>query len=275
MDFSFLKKSSGKILILGDIDTGKTYLSFYLLRKALTLRKEVGLLCSDLGQSAVGPPGCVSFKKFRRQDRVNYPEDLIPADIIEFVGELSPAGVIASHLVATKIVLEKALISTPLVIINTTGYVVSPEAQALKVLKIRLINPDIIIAIQENNELEPIIKNFECGKTKIYKLKKSKKVKKRNKKERACFRLTLFRAYFKEAGIITIKNKSFCLKKNMVVGLLDSDLSTQALGVIVETKKVLKILAPQMRREVKFIKLSSIFISPQDLSDLDQKKGVK
>jgi polynucleotide 5'-hydroxyl-kinase GRC3/NOL9 len=260
MNTSFLKKPKLKVLILGGVDTGKTYLSFTLIKKALQFRKRVGFLCTDLGQSSLGPPGCVSFKIFTNRDKVSYPLAYISPDRIDFVGSLSPQGCIASFLVSTKLVLEKALKEIPLIIINTTGYIKPPEACLLKFLKIRLIAPDIILAIQEKRELEPILENFYTSKIKIYKLKKSKKARKRTRSQRASFRLALFKSYFREAKLLIFKKNITGVEKNMVVGLLDENLHTICLGLVKDKKRYLEVLAPPCREEVKFIKPSTIFV---------------
>jgi len=257
---SLYKKKTLKIIILGKTDTGKTFLSFRLVKEFLKLKRKVGILCSDLGQSCIGPPGCVSFKLFSSLRRT--PSSYVPADFMEFVGTLSPSGNLANHLLATKMVLDKALAKAEVIIINTTGYIKGEEARFLKFSKIRITKPDIIVALQEKDELEKILNFFE-GTIYIVRLKRSERVKKRSAEERASFREKLFHAYFKRAKIVNFFAKS-CFKENMVVGLLDKRLATLGLGRIekVEKHKV-KVLIPYSveAKRVKYLLPSLIFIS--------------
>jgi len=263
--FSFLKKQKCKVLILGDVDTGKTYLAFSLIKEALKYHRKIGFLCTDLGQSAVGPPGCVSFKVFTRGDKISSSSSLIIPDIIDFVGSLSPAGVEIFHLASTKIVLEKALKQAEFIVINTTGYIRPIAAQSLKVLKIRLISPEVIIAITKRRELSYILDNFSKSSITLYTLKKSVKVKRKSKRERAEFRLKLFRAYFKKAHSLSFKVRSSYFSSNMVIGLLDREFTTLALGLVKRKfNSRIEIIAPPFRGKVSYLRPSSIII-PESL----------
>ena len=265
MRFSFLKKRKCKVFILGDVDTGKTYLAFSLVKEALKYHRKVGLLCTDLGQSAVDPPGCVSFKVFTKEDKISSSLSLIVPEIIDFVGSLSPAGIEIFHLASTKVVLEKALKQVEFVIINTTGYIRPIAAQVLKVLKIRLINPEVIIAIAKGKELNHILDNFSKSSITLYTLKKSVRVRKRSRKERAEFRLKLFRAYFKRLHTLSFKVNSSYFSPNMVIGLLDRELTTLALGLVRRKfNSRIEIIAPPFRGRVSYLKPSSITI-PESL----------
>jgi len=261
-DRNFLNKKLLKIIILGKTDTGKTFLSFKLAKEFLKLKKRVGILCSDLGQSSVGPPGCVSFKViFSEKELKSF---YLPADFMEFVGSLSPSENLTSHLLATRLILDRALKKTDVIIINTTGYI-KEKGVFLKVLKIRITNPDVIVAIQEKDELEKILNLFE-GVIYIIRLKKSKRVKKRTKKMRAKFREELFKAYFKNSELVNflINSNLKFFREKMIVGFLDKKLNTLGLGKIEEIRKgKLKILVPSSvnKEKIKFILPPTIIIN--------------
>ncbi|RKY36618.1 MAG: hypothetical protein DRP72_03910, partial [Candidatus Omnitrophota bacterium] len=166
---------------------------------------------------------------------------------------------------STKVVLEKALKQVEFVIINTTGYIRPIAAQVLKVLKIRLINPEVIIAIAKGKELNHILDNFSKSSITLYTLKKSVRVRKRSRKERAEFRLKLFRAYFKRLHTLSFKVNSSYFSPNMVIGLLDRELTTLALGLVRRKfNSRIEIIAPPFRGRVSYLKPSSITI-PESL----------
>ncbi len=262
MKFKFLQRDSAKVLILGRVDTGKSYLSFELLKKALLKRDRVALVCCDLGQANVGPPGCVSFKIFTHKDVIPHPSTYIPADEIEFVGMLSPVENMAYYLAMVKIVTDRAFKKSKFVIVNTCGFCDLPEAKVLKFLKIRLLSPDVIIAIQEKNELEDVLELFSFFDIEIIRVKKSKKVKRRSKEKRAYFRKKLFKEYFKNSRLfpLKVKERNSFFEENMLVGFLDKNLRTICLGVIKRNYKGWNVLAPYYGRRIKFIAPSSIFL---------------
>jgi len=268
MRFSFLKGINQRVLVLGNVDTGKTFLCFRFLQEVLKFRKEVGLVCADLGQSAVGPPGCVSFKIFTKAPFFKDAFFYVEPDKIEFVGSLSPHGFVSEHLTCTKNMVEEASCYTNFIIINTTGYIKGQEAYQLKFLKVRLLRPTTIVAIQEKNELEDLLKLFSCHpRLTLYRLRKSKKVLKRSKQMRADFRNFLFREYFSKFYKINLRVGNVHLKERELVGLLDKNLVTVSLGVITKLDKLkMEVITPLKNiRDLWSIKPSSILIDKEVL----------
>ena len=143
------------ILILGATDTGKTTLTKYLANGLLRRGRSVSLVDADVGQSDIGPPTTIAiaspkepFYKFSTLSPVG----------IYFIGSISPVGHLLPMLVGTKLMVEQA--KTQHVLIDTTG-LISGLGKALKAHKIELLDPDLILALQREEELEPILnRNF-------------------------------------------------------------------------------------------------------------------
>lgn len=82
------------------------------------------------------------------------------------------------------------------VIVDTTGYV-EGAGRVLKGYKIDAIRPDIIVAIERRQELEPILRSHATYRT--LRLRSSRKAHPRDRWERDLARGKAFAAYFKEA----------------------------------------------------------------------------
>lgn len=173
----------GKIMVLGDVDTGKTEFCRFLVNSGLEKKYTVGVLDLDIGQSHIGPPGSLGFgiakKRVRNLEKV-------PAEIIYPVGALSPTG-ITEHIVSTlKTMLPKIPESVDFLVVDTTGYICTDEALNLKLQKINLINPDRIVIIEEDNELEGLVKRLDA--TRVYRFPVNSKAKPKSIEKRTKFR---------------------------------------------------------------------------------------
>jgi polynucleotide 5'-hydroxyl-kinase GRC3/NOL9 len=254
-----LKRKPLRILILGDVDTGKTTFSLYLTQKLLDKKRKVCLFCTDIGQSLVGPPSCIAYKILKKSFRK------IPAHLkeerMEFIGSFSPVSILLPFLVNIKILLEEVENKVDTIVINTTGYIKTKEAVFLKIEKIRLIKPDIIFAFQRKKELEPILEKFYSHPhLKIYHLKPPSSIRKRTLKERAEYRQNILKNFFKNSYLYKIETKTSYLREKMLVGLLNKELKTVSLGIVIKIDKdKITLLTPLKNlREIKFTKPSSI-----------------
>jgi polynucleotide 5'-hydroxyl-kinase GRC3/NOL9 len=250
-----------KILILGDVDTGKTFLSLQLARMSLEKNRKVAILCCDLGQSLVGPPATVAYKVLKK--RILLRKALyLKEDRMEFIGSFSPSGFLLSFLINIKLLLEEIENKADIIIVNTTGYVKTKEAVYLKTEKIRLIRPNIIFALQRKRELEPILDKFySYPDLKIYHFKTSPYVKRRTSKERRNYRHKILKIFFKNASLHRLKIESSSLEDKMLIGLLDKRQRTVSLGLIKKVKEnSINLLTPLKKLDtIKFIKPSLIF----------------
>lgn len=147
------------ILILGGVDVGKTAFTIYLSNLLTSKGNKVIIIDEDLGQSEIGAPTTIGMAYVTRPIA-----SLAQAKYITgyFVGSTSPSGVIHRVLIGVRTLLDKAKGHNPdYIIINTDGWIYGKDARELKIGIIMLTKPNVIIAIQKSNEVEPIIKPFE------------------------------------------------------------------------------------------------------------------
>ena len=146
--------TSGISMLIGGLDTGKTTLALGAVRHALALGRTPVLVDADVGNSAVGPPACVSMKVFRSTDDL---ERLDEPDGLHFVGTITPSRLVLQHVVATAVMTQRARDLGDCIIIDTTAVASGVAGETLKYHKTELCRPDRIVALQRGEEMEPVV----------------------------------------------------------------------------------------------------------------------
>lgn len=147
------------VLVLGKGDSGKSSLCTFLVNKLIDSRCRVGVVDGDIGQSDIGPSGTVGYAVASKPITELYNLRLINAC---FVGVTSPIEAIAKiveGLAAMKAELMQRQVD--FLVINTDGWVVGDIAIRYKTALIKKLNPDVIVGVQVESELEPLITNLE------------------------------------------------------------------------------------------------------------------
>lgn len=151
-----LAGARGTVLLLGATDVGKTTLRTLVARAAWQAGRRVAVVDADVGQSEIGPPGCVGMLLLDSPERLR---DATRADALAFVGAPSPSGRMLEHAAATLLMAEAATeAGADLVLVDTTGLVEGAPARRLKWAKLRLLRPRVVVALQRSGELEPILR---------------------------------------------------------------------------------------------------------------------
>ncbi|HEY6839390.1 MAG TPA: Clp1/GlmU family protein, partial [Geobacteraceae bacterium] len=141
---------------------------------------------------------------------------------------------------------------TPLVVVDTTGLIAGELGTGLKIAKIRAVAPSCIIAIQREEECEPILAHFGGSVPHHHRLAPSPLAQKRSPEVRARTRREKLAAYFAAAGerehlLATERVELFRLAQpanlvhqdllpGTVLGLNHGE-ETRALGVVIEADK--------------------------------------
>jgi len=144
----------GVMLLLGGPDTGKTVFARRLLSAAAASAVSAAYVDADVDQSTAGPPTCVGLHLVRRPADLS---DLSRVDAMEFVGSITPEGVVLQHVVATAKLVAHARAEADLVVVQTTGSISGVVGQTLKYHKMELCRPDIVVGLQRGSELEPLV----------------------------------------------------------------------------------------------------------------------
>lgn len=184
------------VLFIGAVDTGKTTMIRELAGE-LARKSKVGVVDADIGQSSIGPPSTVAWGRVSgRFDSW----DSLAAEDLYFTGDVSPSGNLLQLLTGTKLMTEAALAACDKVLVDTTGLVGKQVGGILKRQKIDLLRPDMIVAIQDQQELIPIIKPLRVMKSmRVKVLGVHGAVRKRTVIERSYYRRDRFRHYFHDS----------------------------------------------------------------------------
>jgi len=191
------------MFLIGETDSGKSTLAAVLASEAIAAGRRVAIVDADVGQSSIGPPACVGLA-MPRQQFTSF-DDLAP-DAVDFVGACSPAGHLLQAATSTGALVNAARAAgCETIIVDTTGMVSGGLARALKVAKIRLVDPDVIVAVQFEDEVEHLVAPYRTRKRpRVLRLPTSRAVRGRSREERTANRQRRFAAYFKGAKLVEV-----------------------------------------------------------------------
>ena len=141
------------ILLLGASDTGKTTLIEQTLH-GWTPPGPIALVDCDVGQSRLGPPTTVAWSVLEQPF-----EAWTKLPVQEFVvtGAVSPEGNLDIFLSAVQRIVASARRYSPRVLIDTTGLISGELGVELKQRKLALLRPDVVVALEGNDELAPFL----------------------------------------------------------------------------------------------------------------------
>lgn len=130
------------VLFLGGVDVGKT-----TLIKELYAKVNGEIVDADVGQSAIGPPACISRGIYQQSSESSKPE----VRESYFVGDISPRGNFIQVLTGLK---RMVSLSERPCLIDTDGYIDGGAARAFKGEMINLVKPDLLALLQRRGELD-------------------------------------------------------------------------------------------------------------------------
>lgn len=146
--------TQGVTMLIGGLDTGKTTVALDAVRYALAEGHRPVLVDADIGISTVGPPACVGMKVFESEadlDRVHEP------DALHFVGAINSSRLVLQQVVATAVMVERARHLGDVIIVDTTAVASGVSGETLKYHKAELCRPDLVIALERGEEMEPVV----------------------------------------------------------------------------------------------------------------------
>jgi polynucleotide 5'-hydroxyl-kinase GRC3/NOL9 len=147
-------------LVIGGTDTGKTSLCTYLANRLICLGKRVAVIDGDIGQSDIGPPCTVAYCIPSRPT-----VDLFELKLENafFVGATSPSenpSLTIEGLQRMKNEVSEK--SVEYILVNTDGWVIGDEGFAYKRRVIQQLKPDLILCLQREDELKPLLETLGC-----------------------------------------------------------------------------------------------------------------
>lgn len=187
------------IIVLGEVDTGKSFFATYISNKLYSAGYSVGVIDCDIGQSDVGAPGTMGLTYITK------PTLFLPSSPVAemyFVGAHSANLHFLPSLVGFNFLLRKSDEQADITIVNTSGWVQGDGGRAYKRAKMEIMNPDIIVLLQRGNELEHLVKIYEPSR--IFRISVSTKATMTPPSERKSLRELVMAQYFKGAKEIEL-----------------------------------------------------------------------
>jgi polynucleotide 5'-hydroxyl-kinase GRC3/NOL9 len=196
------------MLVMGDVDVGKSFFTTYLANIMLRRGLRVGAVDSDVGQADIGPPTTMGLGIFEQPVAQLYE---VPISNAYFVGSMSPSEHMLEFVVGVKWLVERGLKKADVVVVNTPGWVSGGPARSLQLYTLETLDPDIVVALQREGELEHLLSNVPP--TRVKRLPVSAKVRSRSSAERASLRAMMLGKYFEDAGKLVLNLRKVRLKR--------------------------------------------------------------
>lgn len=203
-----ITKKPRVVLILGEVDTGKSFFSTYIANMLVGQNLRVAVVDGDAGQSDVGPPTTLGVVVVERP--VVFLQEVQP-HAAYFIGSMSPAGHILEFMVGIKRMVERGLEKADVTVVNTAGWTAGGPGRALRLYEMELLNPDIIVALQRGKELEHLLKCMD--QTKVRRISVSKQVRPRSRSDRTFLRELALARYFEGAGRLALDLRKVLLER--------------------------------------------------------------
>lgn len=188
-----------RILVLGEVDTGKTFFSTYLANRLLSRIGKTAILDCDTGQSDIGCPG--TFGMLLLEKPAIFLSEL-EASHMYLLGAHSPGLHFVPALTGLVEMLRKAEKDADALIIDTTGWVQGDGGRAIKKAKLDIVQPDKVVLMQRGTELEHLVRHLPAEK--IVRLPVSKKASSTSQMDRKELRELVSRRYFADSRVFEI-----------------------------------------------------------------------
>lgn len=229
-------------MIVGGADSGKSSLCTYLINKLINEKQAVAIVDGDVGQSDVGPPCTVAYTCVAKPVTDLF---ALKAENTFFVGFTSPSENITKTIegvasLEAEVLKEKV----DFVVVNTDGWVLGEDAVEYKLQLTKKILPDIVLGVQQNKEITPLLAKLENFKVLI--LDSAGAVRERTREKRRNLRELGYMKYLTDAKVktwplsrLTIENGILCLsqkpeykQKGLLLGLHDAQMRFLGIGVL-------------------------------------------
>jgi polynucleotide 5'-hydroxyl-kinase GRC3/NOL9 len=260
------------VMVIGKPDVGKTTLSSYLYRTLIDAGKSIALLDGDTGQSSLGPPTMMTLFVKSASPGQDHNSQIIKR---YFVGSISPTRHMLSVLVGAAKLVEFGFKSGAGVIVYDTSGLIDPISGglALKNAKIDLLRPEVLIAIQREQELQSlIVPHRRSGRGKIIETKPSNFAYSRSIDFRRLNRQMKFADYFRASHETTLDWSKLAIfpspvfRMQRLVSLEDGEGFSLGLGIVTRInreRKLVSVLTPtDCNEQINSLRLGDLLVDP-------------
>ncbi len=272
-----LPQGPGPVLIIGGPDAGKSTFAHYLAGRYLEAGRRVALVDGDPGQSRLGPPATMNVALV---EALESGERVRGLRWRRFVGHVSPRGRMVVVLVnAIRLVSMARRQGAETVIYDTSGLIRPAHGGLyLKLSKVDLLRPAALIALRQDQELEPILAPLRSSRrVPVFELPVSPAVRPRDPATRRRYRARRFAGYFARAQTLTVPLTGRAVipepafYPHQLVGLEDRHGFLLSLGIVLAyrpQRHAVELLArPFPMERLDTLHLGDLLVDPRTFED--------
>ena len=264
----------GTSLVLGSADTGKTALVRAIANHAAS-SQPVGIVDADIGQSHIGPPATVGWA-IVDGPQVDFSQ--LSVGGISFVGDIAPTGHLLQLTGAIIQCVQQSSKVAELIIIDTPGFIYGPAAWALWWTVQRILQPELILAVERDDELSDILAGLQSRNSKLELIKCPPQLPTKSPLKRQKYRQNQFNKYFRHSCLYNIKLSDIAVQmtrnsssKNLVnrlIALSDGKGKDLSVGLITNWQRdndITEVKSPQLDiQQVRCLVVGDITINITD-----------
>jgi polynucleotide 5'-hydroxyl-kinase GRC3/NOL9 len=261
----------GTVVIVGDVDSGKSSLCTFLANKCIQYGLRVGVVDADVGQADIGPPTSISAA------RVSQPvfslQELTQATAF-FLGDTSPSSVPEKLLRFTVKLKQDLSGACDLLLVNTDGWIGDSAAVRFKEELVHETRSDMVLGLSRAGEIDPLLNILS---TASLRLSSSTYARIRSREERKHAREIGYGRFLDGSKIVRIDQEETRLRlfdqpqqsilrwdrkfKGFLAGLLDSDERLLGVGRIREMSEGIALVETRTVDKPKFLEIGNIALS--------------
>jgi polynucleotide 5'-hydroxyl-kinase GRC3/NOL9 len=268
-----IQQSPGSVVILGDVDSGKSSLCTLLANECVDHGLKVAVIDGDVGQADIGPPTTISASKldgyiFSLQDLTSYTS--------LFMGDTSPSSV-SDKLLRGLVRLKRDTIQrSDVLLVNTDGWVQGDEALRYKAKLLEELQPDLVLSISSDGELDPLL---ELQRSASLRLARSRHARTRSREERKKAREYGYRRFLRNATRVRLRLGDARLRRfnsqqrqlrlnhdeglrGVLAGLLDEEERLISIGRVERVANGLLSLTTALGERPAIVELGAVVLSP-------------
>jgi polynucleotide 5'-hydroxyl-kinase GRC3/NOL9 len=261
----------GFVVILGDLDSGKSTLCTYLANTCLDHKVPTSIVDGDVGQADIGPPTTTSSSTVSKH--IISIQELRP-ERSYFIGDTSPSSVPDKLVQSITHLKDKISTRSEITILNTDGWVREDKAVEHKLQLLDSLRPDLVLALSLDHELDHIL---ELQRHPILQLEASSFALTRTKEERKKAREEGYRRFLKnpkhlDLRLNTIKLRMFNVPKQQrldqatshrgtITGLLDDNGELLSIGRIERIGNGIVRITTSTEETPRTVELGAVILS--------------
>ena len=266
-------QSPGTIVILGDVDSGKSTLCTFLANNCNRQGVKVRVIDGDVGQADIGPPTTISAANITRQ--IFSLQDLTP-EISLFMGDTSPSSTMEKIWLGLVQLRKKFADNSDVLLVNTDGWVQGDDALRYKAQLLESLQPDLVLGISSNGELDALLGVQNAT---ALKLSRSTYARTRTKEERKKAREYGYKRFFQNSRRVELRLRDVKVRRfdssyhqlrldvnenlrGVLAGLLDEDETLISIGRVERLENGLLSLTSQTVESPRIVELGAVVLSP-------------